>query len=190
MMQLVTGLLSSLLGIVVIIGWVFNVPTLVQILPDYVPMQFNTAIGFLLCGGALLLSRFKQYSYGYLCGFIVAMLGFFTILQYGYGWEFGIDELFIKHYININSSSPGRMAPNTALCFILSGLALGLIHSYKNRSRLGIVVLTLGGLSTIGYIFDLVELYGWGKMTEMALHTSLGFIAVGVGINSFRLDEK
>jgi hypothetical protein len=41
---------TLLLGIVVVFGWHAGNRTLVQILPQFVPMRYNTALGFVFCG--------------------------------------------------------------------------------------------------------------------------------------------
>ena len=46
---------TLLLGLVVIVGWYTGNRTLIQVLPQFVPMQYNTALGFVLSGAALLL---------------------------------------------------------------------------------------------------------------------------------------
>ena len=54
------GVLTTLLGLVVIVGWQTNNVTLVQVLPTFVPMQYNTALGFVLCGLGLLFGIFGK----------------------------------------------------------------------------------------------------------------------------------
>lgn len=36
------------LGIAVILGWYLRLPEIIQLHPSFVPMQFNTALGFVL----------------------------------------------------------------------------------------------------------------------------------------------
>ena len=54
----VTGLIAGAttlgLGLIVIVGWYTDNRTLIQVLPKFVPMQFNTALGFVLSGGGLI----------------------------------------------------------------------------------------------------------------------------------------
>ena len=45
--------LTMLLGLVVIYGWYTGHETLVQVLPEFVPMQYNTALGFVFCALAV-----------------------------------------------------------------------------------------------------------------------------------------
>lgn len=51
---LLLSALTLLLGLVVIFGWHTDNRTLVQTLPQFVPMQYNTALGFVFSGMALL----------------------------------------------------------------------------------------------------------------------------------------
>ena len=44
---------TVILGLMVIVGWHIGNRTLVQVLPDFVPMQYNTALGFVLSGAAI-----------------------------------------------------------------------------------------------------------------------------------------
>jgi len=47
------GLLSILLGLTVIIGWYAGSTLLTQVVPTFAPMQYNTALGFVLGGMSL-----------------------------------------------------------------------------------------------------------------------------------------
>ncbi|MBK7003465.1 MAG: hypothetical protein IPH35_27345 [Rhodoferax sp.] len=51
------GLTVSLLGCVVLLGWLFDVAVLKSIHPAWVTMKANTALGFVLCGVALCLEE-------------------------------------------------------------------------------------------------------------------------------------
>jgi len=98
----------------------------------------------------------------------------------------------MKHYITVKTSQPGRMAPNTALCFATTGAAL-LILSKVRRTRQGLMVVgllgsitaALGVVSFFGYFSGVETAYGWGNLTRMAVHTAAGFIALGMGIFAF-----
>ena len=98
----------------------------------------------------------------------------------------------MKHYITVKTSQPGRMAPNTALCFAITGAAL-LILGKVRRTRQGLMVVgllgsitaALGVVSFFGYFSGVETAYGWGNLTRMAVHTAAGFIALGMGIFAF-----
>ena len=54
-LAVVAGIFSLLLGAIVLVGWYTHNVSLIQIRPEFVPMQFNTALGFFLRGVAELL---------------------------------------------------------------------------------------------------------------------------------------
>ena len=175
--------LVGLQGLTVIAGWVLQIPILVQLHPSFVPMQMNTAIGFVLVGlgmSSLLLRRFRAAN---LCAISLLLISGLTLLQYGLALDFGIDELLIKHWNTVKTSHPGRMAPNTALCFGIAGvyLWLGSIDKIKRAwpSRhwwFGGAMMVFSGSAMFGYITNVSTAYGWGQLTRMALHTSAGFV--------------
>lgn len=60
--MIATGLAGAtlLLGLAVLFGWHAGNRALVQVLPGFVPMQYNTALGFVFCGSGLLLLVFER----------------------------------------------------------------------------------------------------------------------------------
>jgi PAS domain S-box-containing protein len=185
----ICGGLSMVLGFMVIVGWYTRNVTLIQVLPIFVPMQYNTALGFLLCGAGTLAMVFGCKRLTLVCGGIVGAVGFLTLMQYIFAVNFGIDQLLMKHYVTVETSHPGRMAPNTALCFGLTGIGLLVLCCYKlSRWRflitglLGPIAAALGTAAFFGYISSVETAYGWGELTRMAVHTALGFIVLGTGI--------
>ncbi|MEL7339490.1 MAG: ATP-binding protein, partial [Bacteroidota bacterium] len=188
-----SGIALVLLALVVILGWYTNNIFLIQLNPAFAAMQYNTALGFLFFGGALSLmnSRFKWFPL--ILGFLGALVGFLTLDQYLLGVDFKIDELLMEHYIDLESAYPGRMSPNTAICFFLAGLAF-LTSSKPWRIpqfsiTLALIVVGLGTVSILGYALGLHNTYGWGNLPQMAVHTSIGFILLGLAtaIQSLRL---
>ena len=53
----VAGLISMVLGCMVLVGWVLDVQVLKTILPGFSSMKSNTAVGFVLLGVALAFSE-------------------------------------------------------------------------------------------------------------------------------------
>jgi len=128
----------------------------------------------------------------WISGSIVLLTGALTLIEYSFGVNLHIDQLFMEYYIDPMASYPGRMAPNTALCFTLTGLAVLLATRFRNSKRisswtatLGAIIISLGITALAGYIIGLEGAYGWGHMTRMAIHTAAGFIILGVGFIAF-----
>ncbi|RLA43905.1 MAG: hypothetical protein DRR06_10990 [Gammaproteobacteria bacterium] len=182
------GTLSLLLGAVVLLGWYLHEPALIQVNPAFVPMQYNTALGFAVGGLALLgLTGFWPWLAG-ITSVIVLLTGVLTLIEYIFAVDLHIDQLFMEHYIDLKTSNPGRMAPNTALCFSLTGLTVLLTTLCHERPRvtawtatLGALIISLGVTALAGYMIGVEGAYGWGHMTRMAIHTTAGFIVLGGG---------
>ena len=185
------GLASLCLGAVVLLGWYLHEPALIQVNPAFVPMQYNTALGFFLGGLALLAALWSWHRSALCCGFLVLLVGLLTLAEYIFDIDLHIDQLFMEHYINVETSHPGRMAPNTALCFSLTGLTVLIAvlrrayHGTPGRvAILGAIIIGLGIVALAGYFLGVEGAYGWGNLTRMAIHTAAGFIVLGVGFVS------
>jgi PAS domain S-box-containing protein len=195
-----SALASLLLGAVVLLGWYTHNSALIQVSPAFVPMQYNTALGFLLSGAGLLaavwspLPTTKRLTQ--LLAVIVMLVGLLTLSEYLWSIDLGIDQLFMEHYIDLLTSNPGRMAPNTALCFSLTGVTLLVAALTRGRRQtpavtavLGSVIIGLGVAAFAGYFVNVEGAFGWGKLTRMAVHTAAGFVVLGSGFIALALDR-
>ena len=195
-------------GGVVMIGWMFDIPLLKSILPMWVTMKANTAACFILIGVAMLLLlthrerperevslHRRSLLVARVCAVVVSLVGLLTLSEYLFGWNLGIDQLLFKEAPGaVATSDLGRMAPNTALNFLLSGLALLLINVETRRNNrpteyliVPIVLITL--LALVGYAFGAYALEGFGKFTRMALHTAIAFSVIVFGVLCARPDR-
>lgn len=121
---MVAGGAATLLGVLVLAGWHTHNTKLIQVLPAFVPMQYNTAAGFLACGVGLLSVGLGRARLAMACGAAAGTVGLLTLGEYIFGIDLGIDQFLMQHDVTVETSHPGRMAPNTALCFSLIGAAL------------------------------------------------------------------
>ncbi|MED5550944.1 MAG: ATP-binding protein [Pseudomonadota bacterium] len=176
------------LGTVVMVGWWIRSEAIVQINPDFTPMQFNTALCFLLGGMGLAALAWRQVWIVRGCAGALALISGLTALQYLTGWPLGIDELFVEHFTTVETSHPGRMAPNTAFAFLLGAAFLAcaapIWQAELSRSLLLVIspaIVGLAVLSLTGYVAGIEALFGWSQYTRMAIHTSLGFLVFGGG---------
>ncbi|ASP46437.1 sensor histidine kinase [Cognaticolwellia beringensis] len=186
--MIIAAIYTFVLGAIVLTGWYISNSGLIQVLPQFSPMQFNTALGFLLSGIGLfaIIKCLKRLSLA--CGILVTLIGFLTLLQYVFLINLAIDQLFMDAYITVNPSYPGRMAINTALCFIFTGSII-LLFSAPNKNQkkhalieiLGLFILALSAITLSGYIIGKESSYVWETHRRMALHTASGFIVLGFG---------
>ena len=97
LLAIINGALSSILGVSVLIGWFTHNVTLMQVSAAFVPMQFNTALGFLLSGLGLLVVIRGSRGVGTACGIFVMLIGLLTLAEYIFGFDLGINQLLMKH---------------------------------------------------------------------------------------------
>ncbi len=183
------GLMAAMLGLVVISGWNLRAPLLLQIHPTFAFMQFNTALGFLLSGIAIMaLESHKPVLVRWLSAGVL-LIGGLTLLQITTGYDLHIDQLFMKHYLTVTTATPGRMAPNTAFGFTLVAAALFVLISPLREGikahLVGVMapaILALALIALSGYALGFEAAYGWGSLSRMAVHTACGFIALGLAL--------
>ena len=178
-------------GGAVLIGWTLEIPSLQSVLPGFVTMKANTAVGFVLAGSSLALLgradrsmpalRLSQAAAG-----AVAVVGLLNIWQYLFGMDLGIDQLLFREPAGtVGTLAPGRMAPATAVDFCLVGAALLLAGSGRMilaAQRVALLTGLIGLLALTGYLYGAPNLYGIGHYTQMAVHTAAAFVILAIGI--------
>lgn len=186
----VSSLITLLIGVLVLLGWLLDIQLLKSVTPGWVSMKPNAALGFVFSGLALYLLqssyRFKQPTIR-LCALVVGFLGTITLAQYLFHWNLGLDQwLFRDSTTSISTSNPGRMSPVSALNFGFIGVALwvslpGQAHYHLMQLlALGTALTSLQVL--IGYLYDVQPLFGLASFTYTAAHTALTFLIVSIGL--------
>ncbi|CAN5345261.1 hypothetical protein BH24PSE2_BH24PSE2_11400 [soil metagenome] len=177
----------TLFGLIVMIAWYRRLAAPAQMDSVFVTMQFNTAVGFLLAGSGLGALSVRRLRTAAILGAIVAALGLLTGSQYLTGSDLGIDQLFMPHTVVM--SYPGRMAPNAALGFILSGITLVLLGGIRQRRYqyplaeiLASLTAGIAILGLVGHAVGIEHAYGWGEMTPMGLRTAAALLVLGTGL--------
>ena len=194
--QAVSGI-AIIVGILVLLGWVFDVALLKSAFSGLVAMKVNTALGFILAGVSLWNagpgSR-RSRIVSRVCGAGVLLLGLLTVGEYLSGNDFGIDQLLMADITNLPGDIPGRMAANTAASFASLGAALLLLGRARGGFALTIHMLAIGpmlvaGAALVSYGYD-IEAFLRAKLnyTPMALHAAAVFTLLGLGILNARPD--
>ena len=182
------ALLVAAAALIALTGWAIGNPLLKSVLPGAVEMKVNTAAGLLLGSIALfLLSRApspRQRYAALIIGALVCAIGAATLGEYLFGWRLGIDELLFRDTAKTYSAIPGRMSPYSAVTFIAIGAAVAALASPRLRALLwpsAIIVIGIGALSFIGYLWNASELVTDRWLPPVAVNTAVAFLLLGGG---------
>ncbi len=178
----VGGLLASL-AVLVLLSWIFSFEQVHQINSAWAPMQPNTALCFLLIGTSLLAFVFKWNYLGQWTSGTVVLFTVVTLVQYIFSFDLGIDRILGTPENAVQTSHPGRIPPNTCLCFLFVSLGL-LLLTRKIRiavgpsplGLLGLFVFSISFIALFGYAFGVEVAYGWGDYTRMAFLSAVGLL--------------
>jgi PAS domain S-box-containing protein len=177
------------LSVWVLVGWFVRSRVAIQLLPQLPPMMKITATCFLLCGLALFLQSVSLLQRLVLaCAGLVAAISLLITAEYFFGVNIGIDEFLGSYHFDFPVSNPGRSAPASAICFVLTSFTLILVTVIpRNRTAWllglsGSIVAAVGLATSIEFAVGSSAAFGWGNFTGMAFHTAVGLCALGFGM--------
>ena len=172
------ALVVALVGAFVLIGWYSGVTELTTALTGHATMKPNTAVG--LVALAFAVTRRNRARLVLPVGVLTVALGGVTLLEDLFGWSLGIDRL---PGIDFGSDVP-RMAPATAVSFVLLGSAV--IAAATGRTRLlrgfAVAALCVAQVAILGYAYGVSSLYSIAGATTMALHAALSVAVLSLSI--------
>ncbi len=184
---------SVCIGALVLVGWTFDLETLKHVSPGFVAMNPLTAISFILSGAALALFLFFPTARaGVLAtralALLIVWIGVVKLATLiGGSADQNIDTWFFTAKLSEPGQLlPNRMAPNTAVNFVITGLAILSLHLPQSRLWLGqscAILLGFGALLPLaGYAYGVYSFTGFGSFIPMALHTAFTFFSLAIGI--------
>ena len=184
------GLIVAGLGLSVVVGWLFDLEPLKRVLPSFASMKLNTALA-LVAGGVALRWRARARLRLVLAG-VMAVLGAASLMEDLVGVDLHIDQVLLRDVMAPSETgfSPGRMAPTTALCLLLLGLALMGTVGPRQRPRRGafavelvaLLVTVIAAISFIAYPTGAVHLRQLPGFVSIAMHTAAALVLLGLGL--------
>ena len=178
-----TSLLVMAIGCLVLLGWKFDIFLRKSGFPGMTStMKANAALCFLLSGFSLRLLQNQRptrlhYRVAQGTAGLVIAIGLLTLSQYLFGWNLGIDELLFRDVVSSATPYPGRMGINTALNFVLMGVALLLLG--RNSQR---YICLAQICSSIAALISLLALFG--HIFEVDIFTQLIVISITQALNT------
>jgi hypothetical protein len=192
----ILSLIVIVAGIVVMLGWIFDMGILKSISPAWISMKFDTAIAFLFSGITLFfIARALEGEFDQ-AQVILSITSLIIILLMGtlffssvLGIKTGVEDLFVTEtVVSARTVIPGLPSIPTMLNFILIALAgiLTILDIKKVQLKLKVIGLTIGiigMLALAGYFFNVPLIYYYikGINSAMAIHTAILFIFLGAG---------
>ncbi len=197
------------LGVIVIgelalVGWVVNNASLKGVYPGLAEMNPTTALTFIVASVAFrllfpeLVSWRRQWlrrGLGELLAAAVALVGLLKLCEYAFGLRLGVDQVLFHEQLGlVRAFAPNRIAPNTALCITLLGLALALLDVTTKGGRRPAEYLTLvaglvSAMAVLGYAYGMSVLVSFANFAPMPLNTAMAFVLLCLAILSARCEH-
>jgi PAS domain S-box-containing protein len=195
------GLIAMCGSAAVLCGWAMDIPWLLGFSTRFVTMKPPTAAGFFFSGLSLWLlapgdsiaaarRRFAQAS-----AFLVALVGVATLVEFASGLDLHFENILFRHALYATGiPNPGRPSIATSLGFTFLGIAFILLDRETSRGWrpaefLCFAAVLLALLNTLGYIYDVRDLYRTFHNNSMAVHTAVLFLLLGLGGLAARPDR-
>jgi len=184
--------LAICIGILVLAGWLFDAEILKRIAPGFVAMNPATAVSFILAGFALGMSIVQKRTeakrkLAKILSATVVLIGLAKLIGIVAHWHPNVDEWLFASKVAVGETAmPNRMAPNTALAFVLVGLSLLTLDISTRRfspSQAFAILAGFGALLPVtGYMYGVQSFRGFASFIPMALHTAITFLILTAGI--------
>ncbi|MEO9967825.1 MAG: PAS domain-containing protein [Reichenbachiella sp.] len=187
------GLMSVFGGLLILVGWEYDIAILKRPIEGLVAMNPMTAFSFILSGLSIISLQWvvKNESFFYIPITLSALVIIIGTVKFVHIFteSLAIDQLLFSKKLSIDKMGniSNSMAPNTALGFLLFGISSLLSLSTQDRTRASANVLVsfvfvVGFLSIIGYAYEVTEFYGILAYFPMSLYTAICFALVSIGI--------
>ncbi len=164
-----SGVLTIVLGALVLFAWTIHAAALIQVAPGLPPTLPNTAVGFIASGLALLGIVFSRPRFTFIGAGVSAILAAASVLV-------------------------ARMSAVTALCFVVLGAGFVLAQTCPPAKRppilglAGVLVAALGATCGISDVWGGGDAFALAALTRMGIYTVVGFLLLGSGAAALALD--
>ncbi|WLR93585.1 sensor histidine kinase [Shinella zoogloeoides] len=173
-------------GVAMMALWLAEPAGLAADHPSLFGMKFNAALAFTVVGTALLLATKGFRRLPALMMVPVLLFGALALSQHLFSIDAGIDTLLYEPFADIGTSLPGRIAPNTALCFMLVSVALCLRALRRGNGTsqiaLGFATFIIAAAALIGYAIALDFAHDWVRYTRMSFQSASCFVALAIAL--------
>lgn len=189
----ILNVIIFIIPLLVLTGWIIHSGRLTRLIPDSVAVNPLTAICFLLCAYSLWLVQDetpdeKNLKRSRWLSVTITIIGAAKLLSVLFGFDIYIDTiLFNGQLFDPVRNDLNRMAPNTAICFLLGGLSLlwldkDIFHDRRPAQYFSIVIMFVAILSLYGYVYGVKFLYGIAHYIPMSVITAFCFLLLSLAL--------
>ncbi|MEO7577186.1 MAG: hypothetical protein ABIT83_06195, partial [Massilia sp.] len=200
--QLAAAAFLVLLGLTVIVRWIFQLGAIDALLPEAARMGLNTPMMLLACGVALSLTGVPVRAAPWrgrvrnACLAAAGLLAALLLLETLTGVAFGIDFVRTPIAPSALTPHPGRPAPNTCLCVLLAVGSLLIANRPRLTPRLDLVRQVLAALlcaiafsALIGHMLNLSALYRVATFNTMLATSATALCVLGAALFAIPLER-
>jgi len=180
-------------AVVVLGGWMFDIPQLTHLLPGLAFMKINTACALFAASVALWLLHTREPGspstrLARCVALALIALGSLTLSEHLFGWNLGIDQHIVAGLQTAAlTAHPGRVSPASSIMLVFIGLALLTLKSRRSTLAacthwLVIPPLLVSTLAVLGYAYGATSLYAVRPFASMAVHTAAAFLVLSLSV--------
>lgn len=194
-----SGCFALAVGLLVLIGWQFGIDSFKRVMPGMISMNPLTAVCHMLAGASLSLQTWWKRPVALRIAKLLALLVFLTgVVRFGAyltDWDFPLDRILFADQLHHDEPMlVNRVSANTALGFLLVGLALLLLDCGNYRRMLpheplAMLAGALALFTLVGHFYRIDWRYGMAAEVPMALYTAVAMMVLAVGIAMARPDR-
>ncbi|GAA0890940.1 hypothetical protein GCM10009122_06190 [Fulvivirga kasyanovii] len=181
-------LVVLIIGVSVLLGWQFDIDLIKRPIPGLAAMNPLTATNFILLAASFLCVSKRYTKRGYWLALLIIVFSSVFLVGLVLNSSFQIDLVLFSKEIAADGEHnlSSRMAPNTAINFILGGAVIFLIRLGRRFDYmfqvLSVLVVTVAIFSILGYMYKVEEFYGILAYLPMSIHTAVCFFLFGVAV--------
>lgn len=185
-------------AVTVLSGWYFNSSELKSGLLLQGAVNPMTAVNFILLSSSFIFITSKHTGIHHLGNYIasfVICIALIRIAELVIGFPTNLSELLFERKIEADFAvgKPNGMAPNTALLFLLLGIA-NLLLSFSEIKKtvsdvFACITLLIASISVVGHIYGTPEFYFFNALAPMVLTTAVCFCIYSLAFMLYKSDS-
>jgi protein-histidine pros-kinase len=184
--------LIILIAVLALAGWFWDVNILKRPIPNAIAINPTSAILFVLvCTSFLFLTSAFQIQAlkraGSILAFFVLAVASIKLWQILFESEFQVDQFLLEGRLKRDAivGFSNQMAPNTAVCFVLSSVSVLFLHNERGKvvsQYLALVIAFMASFSIMGYLYRVPEFYAAFPVLPMSILSGFNFFIFSVAV--------